>query len=94
MAVIIMIAKHCEICGAEFTTNRPNQRTCSKACSDILCKRMWTTPDHDPFRPVTDTTLILVERYLRRDGYTTAQIAKELKRDVSVIDGIIDKLGR
>lgn len=89
-----MIAKYCEICGKAYTTNRPNQRTCSKVCSEVLCKRMWQTPDHDPFRPVTDTTLILVERYWRRDGYTAAQIAKELKRDVSVIEGIVAKLGR
>ena len=84
--------KTCEICGKEYNVRQPNQRTCCKACGHELYKRGWRTPENDPFRPITDSTLILIEAYWREDGFGPAWIANELKRDVSVIEAIIEDL--
>ena len=81
--------KVCEICGQTYEAYRSYQRTCSKTCAAVLYRQSNRTPNCDPFRPVTDTTVILVEAYWRRDNYSAEQIARELKRDVSVIEHIL-----
>lgn len=92
--VITMFVKRCEICGKEFKTSHRNQRTCGRDCADVLCARVRRTPDCDPFRPLTDTTLILIERCWIKDGYSAEKIARELKRDVSVINDVLKDIKR
>lgn len=93
--------KICAVCGKVFSTAREIQVTCSAECGRIYNreamqarKQKFQEEITNPFRLVTPTTELLVRLYRDDDHLNAEQIAKELRRDVSVIEKILAKLER
>lgn len=93
--------KICPICGKAFTTPREYQKTCSLKCGRVLSARSRKEQEQkakevlaDPFRPVTSATELLVQWYRDDDHMSAEQIARELKRDITVIEKILAKIER
>ena len=82
--------KVCPVCGKRFETLKKRQRTCSTDCSHIWMSSSSIRTNKE--RPITPTTYLLVELYWREDGYNARQIARELRRDVDVIEEILDNI--
>lgn len=85
--------KTCLVCGKEFDTKYKSQVTCSHKCSGKM-RQGASRRSQQQWRPVTPTTYLLVELFWREDGYNAGRIAYELKRDVSVVEGIIEDIKR
>lgn len=84
------MVKVCPVCGKRFETYQTRQRTCSKDCSRIWMSSSAIRVTKD--RPITPTTYLLVELYWRDNGYSAGRIAQEIRRDVGVVEEILENI--